>query len=176
MNLCFLVETKLTNSIYTRFYLGYRLLATNVMSHHQGGVALVYKESPYWQVESSVMYGPNVISAVIVSKNSQFGFVSAYIPPADTTTSMHITTVLSHLPHRKEIIVGDLNLDLGSIESNKNMQIADILATSELLNIHRHFKLACRRRRPATWHHKRKGKLLQSRPDNFLCSDRLIIW
>ena len=48
VDLCFLTETKLTNGIYTRFSLGYWVLATNVMSHHQGGIALVYKESPYW--------------------------------------------------------------------------------------------------------------------------------
>ena len=47
VNLCFLTETKLTKGIYTQFFLGYRVLATNAMSHHQGGVALVYRESPY---------------------------------------------------------------------------------------------------------------------------------
>ena len=46
------------------------ILTTNAMSHHQGGIVLVYKESSYRQVESSVLHGPNVIPAVIVSKNS----------------------------------------------------------------------------------------------------------
>ena len=118
VDLCFLTETKLTNGIHTQFSLGYRVLATNAMSHHQGGVALVYKESPYWQVESSVLHGPNVISAVIASGNSRFGIVGAYIPPADTTTSTHITTALARFPpRRKVILVGDLNLDLDSCES-----------------------------------------------------------
>ena len=51
VDLCFLTETKLTNGIHTRFSSEYRVLATNTMSHHQRGVALSYKESPYWQVK-----------------------------------------------------------------------------------------------------------------------------
>ena len=73
------------------------------------------------------------------------------------------------------ILVGDLNLDLASIELERDMQIADILATSGLMDMHRHFKSPGRCRRPATWHHKREGKLIKSRPDYFLCSDRRII-
>ena len=94
VDLCFLTETKLTNGIHTRFSSGYRVLATNAMSHHQGGVALVYKESPYWQGESSVLHGPNVISAMVVSGNSRYGIVGAYIPPNDTTTTIHIAAAL----------------------------------------------------------------------------------
>ena len=48
VDLCFHTETKLTKGIYTQFSLGYQVLATNAMSHHQGVVALVYRESPYW--------------------------------------------------------------------------------------------------------------------------------
>ena len=81
---------------------------------------------------------------------------------------MYITTALARFPHRKVILVRDLNLNLGSIGSERDMQIADILATSGLLDMHRHIKSAGRRRRPATWHHKREGKTVESRPDYFL--------
>ena len=84
---------------------------------------------------------------------------------------MNITTALARFPRRKMTLVGDLNLDLDSIESERDMQIADILATSGLLDMHRHIKSAGRRRRPATWHHKREGKAIKSRSDYFLCSD-----
>ena len=120
------------------------------------------------------MHGPNVISAVIVSRNSRFGIVGAYIPPADTTTSMHITTALVRFPNnRKVILVGDLNLnlDLDSIETERDMKIANILATSGLLDMHCHFKSAGRCRTPATWHQKREGKVIKSRHDYFLYTD-----
>ena len=51
VDLCFLTKTKLTNGIHTQFSWGYQVLAINAISHHQGGVALVDKESLYWQVE-----------------------------------------------------------------------------------------------------------------------------
>ena len=73
------------------------------------------------------------------------------------------------------ILVGDLNLDLDSLETDRDMEIADILATSGLLDMHRHFKSHGRNRRPATWHQKREGEVIKSRPDYFLCSDRRII-
>ena len=50
LDLCFLTEKKLTKGIYTQFPSGYWVLTTNAMSHNQGGVALVYRESPYWQL------------------------------------------------------------------------------------------------------------------------------
>ena len=54
---------------------------------------------------------------------------------------MHITTALARFPHRKVILVGDLNLDLDSLETERDMEIANILATSDLLYMHRHFTL-----------------------------------
>ena len=96
------------------------------MSHRQGGVALVYRESPYFQVESSVQHGPNVMSAVIVSGNSRYGVVGAYVPPADSTTSVHIAAALGRFPSRKVILVGDLNLDLDALVSERDWKIANI--------------------------------------------------
>ena len=142
VDLCFLTETKLTEGIYTRFSSDYRVLATNAISHHQGGIALVYRDSPYWQVESSVFHGPNVMSAMIVSGNSRYGIVGAYIPPTDTTTSIHIAAALGRFSRRRKVIlVGDLNLNLNSIESARDMEIAKVLADAGLLDMHHHFKL-----------------------------------
>ena len=42
VNIFSLTETKLTDGIYTRHSLGYNVLATNAISHTQGGVALVF--------------------------------------------------------------------------------------------------------------------------------------
>ena len=104
------------------------------------------------------MHGPNVISAVIVSGNSRYGIVGAYIPPADTTTLIHITTALGRFPNRKVILVGDLNLDLGFIEMERDTEIADILATSGLFDMHHHFKSAGRRRVPGLGINNARGR------------------
>ena len=145
------------------------------MSHRQGGIALVYRESPCFQIESSILHGPNVISAVIVSGNSRYEVVGAYVPPTDSTTLVHIAAALVRFPSQKVILVGDLNLNLDSLETDRDMEIADILATSGLLDMQRHSKSHGRNRRPVTWHQKREGEVIKSRPDYFLCSDQQII-
>ena len=88
VDLCFLTETKLTDGICTRNSSGYQVLATNAVSYHQGGVALVFRSSSYWQVESSVFHGPNVISVMLVSRNKKFEIAGTYAPPSDTTTTV----------------------------------------------------------------------------------------
>ena len=44
-------ETKCTNGIYTRESAGYRVVATDTLSRHRGGVALFYKPSAQFAVE-----------------------------------------------------------------------------------------------------------------------------
>ena len=74
------------------------------------------------------MHGFNVISAVIVSGNSQYEIVGAYVPPSDTTILVHIAAALGRFPNQKVILVGGLNLDLNSIETESDIEVADILA------------------------------------------------
>jgi len=175
VDLAFLTETKLTDGIYTRFSSDYHVLATNAASRTQGGVALVYRDSPYWQVESAVLHGPNVISAEIVSGNKRYGIVGAYIPPKDSTTSVHVTAALDRFASRRRqvILVGDLNINLDSPESERDVEIAQLLANAGLRDMHHHFKTG--RRRSSTWHQKRNEEIVWSRPDYFLGTDRRII-
>ena len=174
VDICFLQETKLTDGIYTRFSSDYHVLATNAVSRAQGGIALVYRDSPYWQVESAIFHGPNVISAEIVTGNKRYSIVGAYVPPKDTTTLVHITAALDRFPQRRKVIlVGDLNIDLDSPESERDMEIAQLIADAGLRDMHQHFKT--RRRCSSTWHQKREGEIVWSRPDYFLCSDRRMI-
>ena len=55
-------ETKCTDEIYTRESAGYRVIATDALSRHRGGVALFYRPSPLFAVEAVREYGPNVLS------------------------------------------------------------------------------------------------------------------
>ena len=112
---------------------------------------------------------------MVVSGNSRYGIIGVYILPNDTTTLIHIAAALGRFSNQKVILVGDLNLDLDSIESDWDMEIANILADSGLLDMHHHFKTHGRCKKPSTWHQKRKGNVVRSRPDYFLCSDRRII-
>ena len=62
-----LTETKLTDGIYTRYSSGYNIDATSASSSAQGGVALFFRNSQYFQVESVVKHGPNVMSFEFVT-------------------------------------------------------------------------------------------------------------
>ena len=56
-----------TGDIYTRMSSGYRVIATNAPSKHQGGVALFYCDSDQYQVEALQTFGPNIISFQLAS-------------------------------------------------------------------------------------------------------------
>lgn len=66
------------------------VFATKAASHTQGGVALVYGDSPYSQFKSVHVHGPNIISADIVSRNKRYGIVGAYIPPNGSTPLVYV--------------------------------------------------------------------------------------
>ena len=80
------------------------------------------------------------MSAMIVSRDKKFGIVGAYVPPKDYTTLLHIMEALGRFPwQRNVILVGNLNLDLDSVEPERDSEIAQLLAASRLHNMHHHF-------------------------------------
>ena len=122
-----------------------------------------------------MLHRTNVVSAVIVSENLQYGIVGAYVPLSDTTTSVRIAVALGCFPNRKVIPEGDLNFNLDLLETDRDRVIADILVASGLLDMYQHFKLRRKLKRQTTWHQKCKENVVQSRLDYFLCSDQRII-
>jgi hypothetical protein len=159
----FLQETKLTDGIYRRFSLDYHVLATNAVSRTQGGVALVYRALPFWQVESAVLHRPNVISAEIISGKMKYSIVGAYVPP-----TVHIAATLDRFSRRRNVIlVGDLNIELNAPESERDIGIAQLLADASLCNMYHHFKSG--QQCSLTWHQKHRGEVVWSRA----CSGRI---
>ena len=79
-----------------------------------------------------------------------------------TTKLIHIAAALGRFSgQRKVILVGDLNLNLDSIESTQDMEIANVLADSRSLDMHHYFK-HCRHNSCNTWHQKREGEIVGS--------------
>jgi len=172
-----LTETKLTDGIYTRSSAGYSVVATDAPSKHQGGIALFYRESEYWQVESIVKHGPNVISFELVSGSRRTPIVGGYIPPDDRTTLPHITAAITRFEHHRSlnrlIIMGDLNVDLsGPSRTERDTEIRDILSINSLEDMLLHFKPTARYSHRQTWWQERGGFLIRSRCDYILGSDR----
>ena len=95
------------------------MVATRATSPHQGGIALCYQDSKYWQVELVQRHGPNVISFELVTGRQRYPVVGAYIPPADISTIEYVERALGRFQNsrRQPLLLGDLNVDLASATS-----------------------------------------------------------
>ena len=62
-----LLETKLTNGVYTHWSSGYNVLSTHAPSKWQGGISLFWRASETYEVEEVEIRGPNVLTFQPVS-------------------------------------------------------------------------------------------------------------
>jgi exonuclease III len=82
-----LTETKITDDRYPKFVSGYQVMSSKAASPHQGGVALIWRESEGqgFLVEAAHIVSPNVPTFQLITGDKLFFVIGAYIPPADTT-------------------------------------------------------------------------------------------
>ena len=166
-------ETKLTGGIYPRHGCGYNVTATEATSPHSGGIALFYRDSDYWQVESIEKHGPNVISFVLVTGRKRIPVVGAYVPPSDTDTLGFIEQALDRFPGRgKPLLMGDLNANLLYPRDARDEEIADLAANYGLDDLLSHFWQRRGKRHDTTWRQQRNDGIIRSRCDYILGSDR----
>ena len=165
----FFLEAKLTEGIHTRYSSEYHVLATSAPSPHQGGIAMFYKDSPRWHVESVRYHGPNVMSCMLVTASRRFGVVGAYLPPADTDTLDYLTAALDCFPRDCiPVVLGDLNVDLDDLRTARDHAIATELMAHSLLNLLHHYRQRRRYRHCHTWSQLRQGERVSSRCDYIL--------
>jgi exonuclease III len=170
-----LEETKITNDCYTKNCFGFEVIATEAESIFQGGIALVYRPSAYWTIETINRYNPNVISFELVTGKRRFSCVGAYIPPGDTTTIDNITIAIERLPRNNPIILlGDLNADILHPQNDRSTEVASMAASFGLDDLLRHFKQKHRFRSGFTWRMRRGQGMVMSRCDSIFCTDRRI--
>ena len=81
VDVAFLTEAKLTDDKCTRAAFGFEILATKAMSASRGGVALAYRNSKCWTVESIACHRPNVVSCVIVPGSQRTPLIGVCMPP-----------------------------------------------------------------------------------------------
>ena len=95
VDIAILTEAKLTKGIYTCGGRGYQVLAADAASAHQGGVALCHWQSNLFEVEETRTHGPNVISFHLITGDTPYYIVGAYVPPSDLGTLDHIQDAMS---------------------------------------------------------------------------------
>ena len=100
VDLGILTETKHTGGVNTRESSGYRVLATDAASPHQGGVALFWRDWQGWSVESERCHGANVISFELITGDRRYLVIGAYISPSETDgrTLAHVITIKAGRP------------------------------------------------------------------------------
>lgn len=176
VDICFFTEAKLTDGIHTRMSNGYQVVATKALSHRQGGVALCFRQSEYWQVEAFQRHGPNVVSAVLVTGSRRQPLVGAYIPPEDTSTIEYVDQALKRFETGPNpILLGDLNVSLSDPPSgDRSIQIVTMLANHGLIDMLPHFGQRRSHAGLKTWRQIRNGRLVTARCDYLLASDRRI--
>jgi hypothetical protein len=137
-----LTETKLTNNQYPWFVQGYHVIASRATSPQQGGIALLWRESENlgFLVEAVSIVSPNVLTFQLVTGGVQFFVMGAYIPPADMMGVDDLRDAWSKCPANcKPLLLGDLNINFGSLRSEWEEIIVDLIKEINLANISQKF-------------------------------------
>jgi hypothetical protein len=115
VDLGILLETKVTDGIYTQKLSGYLVAALNAPSAHRGGIALFLRPNKSYVVKDWQIWGPNMLTFVLVMGSTRFFAVGCYIPPNNLSTLAMIEQAWNECPcGHTPILLGDLNINLCS--------------------------------------------------------------
>jgi hypothetical protein len=167
-----LLETKVTDGIYTQKSSGYLVAALNPPSTHQGGIALFWQPNKLYVVKDWQIWGPNVLTFVLITGSTRFFAVGCYIPANDLSTLATIKQAWSKCPcGHTPILIGDLNINLrpprDERDQKKSEVVEDVMGLSDLSQ---HF---CQRSRGSmqgrwAWRMRRGRRWITSQCDYFL--------
>jgi hypothetical protein len=143
VDIVLLTETKLTNDQHTKRAFGYDVVTTEARSKAQGGVALIYRESEYWTVESVKRLGSEVISFQLATGQIRYSCVGGYIPPKHELIIESICKVFDSFLKGTRILLGDLNMNLNNPRIDRGLHIATIVADFGLEDLISQFHQKC---------------------------------
>jgi hypothetical protein len=140
-------------------------------------VALFYRESDYFSIESTWTWGPNVISFVLRTGERRFGCVVGYIPPNCSDTQEFINQALEYLPTGiPSLLMGDINANLESPRDTREVAILALVATYGLFDVLPHYRQRrCQFGHGVTWWQHREDGNVTLRCDYLLALDRRFI-
>jgi hypothetical protein len=144
MDIVLLTKTKLTNDQHTKRAFGYDVVAMKARSKAQGGVALIYRESEYWKVESVKRFGSDVISFQLATGQKRYSCVGGYIPPKDKSIIESVGKAFDSLPKGAIILLRDLNANINNPRNDQGLQISTMVAYLVLEDLICHFHQKCK--------------------------------
>jgi len=125
-----LTETKIMDDKYTPLQFGFRTLATQAPSSHQGGVVLFWHyHAAHWHLEDPYPTSPNSIITTLVSGDTQYLIIRVYILSSINHTPMLqiITQTIDKHPRIPPIILGDLNANLAHPTTHRNIDLSTLI-------------------------------------------------
>ena len=98
MDLGIFQYTMLTGRVYTCGSAGYSVVAKDSLSQHRGGVAVFYRPSLPYAVESIQQFRPNIVVFSLVTGERQWYIIGCYLTPDKTSTMDSVAVVLKECP------------------------------------------------------------------------------
>ena len=127
-------------------------------------------------MENVQEYGPNNLSSEVVMGSRKWYIIRCYLAPDNAETIEQVVAALGDkLRGTALIVVGDLNTDLGDTKNHRRgSEIAAAMTEVRLEDMMANFFLRKRkwRRERRTWSMVREGKVVRSRTDYLLVTDR----
>ena len=155
MDVGFLTETKLSTDKHTKSQDGYMVTAMKVAGR-TGGVALVHRQPEGWGLESTRIFGENVIKTTLVCGRQRKILIGAYIPPSEedgrTLECIQQARDLVRNLNWPIILLGDFNVDLDNpvgnnvVGAERRLEIAALMDSMGLQSTIKWFKQSKKRR------------------------------
>jgi hypothetical protein len=156
LDISILTETKIHDDIYTRSHAGYNIRTSSAPSAHQGGVALVWRDTPSFSIEALHFPSPNLLVWLLM------GVYLTPNEPVDDICDIMVQTRNKH-PNLDCIVTGDLNVDLQQTNpSPRDQTILDTLDFLGVSDMRPHFRQRHNFRGGYTWQQYREGRWIRS--------------
>jgi hypothetical protein len=118
------------------------ITAIKAKSQFQGGVALCTRWSNQFHIKGTRTWGPNVVSATLVSGKKMWKLVGAYIPPGEQDTLTIEFNQVAAETQLPLILLGNLNVDFRKNSNNNPLKVETeaMVATLGVVNLNDRYK------------------------------------
>jgi hypothetical protein len=93
-----------------------------------------------WVIEDTKIFGPNVLSCLLISGERKTHLVGCYLPPTSLDDLPKLEAALQRFPDVPPVLLGDLNADLHDLTNVRNQQLSSSLTNFGLFDLLPHFR------------------------------------
>ena len=122
---------------------GYIIIATDAPNRHRGGLALFYRNKPWFSVEAIQIFFHKVISFHLDTGWRKCYIVGLYLAPDNASTTERGVAAVGDRPRGSKLLVaGNFNADLAGLEGSEwDKEIMEALVEAGLEDMLAHFLL-----------------------------------